>query len=262
MTLPSNDIPIIDVHTHIGRLPGVVGEAFTPADLCYIAEREGVRFMLTSSASVTTVSQRLGTLEAVEMVRSHPEKLGGMLWINPHDPAWQEDVPLAVENRFYGVKIHPVLDHYAVSQPALEAVFACAREHHWPILTHTDVDGSPMGAAPYEPLIRAFPDVTLILAHLRQGSIPLAKRYDNVFVDTTYMDSITVEVGVYALGPEKILFGTDAAEGFDVGHPVARERPRRSYAGIIASYRQRGIPDSALEKILSGNARRIFGIRD
>ena len=30
------DLPLIDCHTHIGRLPGVVGEAFTPKDLVYI----------------------------------------------------------------------------------------------------------------------------------------------------------------------------------------------------------------------------------
>ena len=81
------DIPLIDIHTHIGRLPGVVGEAFTPEDLCYIGERAGVRFMLASSASATTVGQRCGTLETVEMVNRHGDRLGGMLWINPHDPA-------------------------------------------------------------------------------------------------------------------------------------------------------------------------------
>ena len=36
-----------------------------------------------------------------------------------------------------------------------------------------------MDAACYEPLIRAYPDVALILAHLRLGAMPLAKRYDN-----------------------------------------------------------------------------------
>ena len=255
------DLPLIDCHTHIGRLPGVVGEVFTAKDLVYICEHEGARFMLVSSATATTVGQRLATDEAIAMVREHGDRLGGMLWVNPHDPDWAADVGRAVENRFYGCKIHPVLDHYAVTRAALDDVFACAQEHGWPILTHTDVEGTSMSAICYEPLIRAYPDVILILAHLRLGAIPLAKRYDNVYLDTTYMDPITVEVGVDALGPAKILFGSDAAEGFEVGRPPGRVRPRRSYAGIIEGLRERGISDTALEQMLYQNARTLFDIQ-
>ena len=148
-------------------------------------------------------------------------------------------MPLAVQHRFLGIKIHPVLDHYEVDRRTLDEVFNAAQEHGWPILTHTDVDGSPMDADRYEPLIQAYPDVILILAHLRWGAIPLAKRYSNVFVDTTYMDPRTVEIGVDSLGPGKILFGSDAAEGFDVGHTPGRVRPRRSYADLIDGLRAR-----------------------
>ena len=252
--------PIIDCHTHIGHLPGVVGEVFTPEDLCYICDHEGAEFMLVSSASATTIGQHVATTEVVAMVEAHGQRLGGMLWVNPHDPSWADGVDRAVQHGFYGVKIHPLLDHYAVDRAALDDVFACARQHHWPVLTHTDVDGTPTAAACYEPLIQAYPDVVLILAHLRLGAIPLAKRYDNVYLDTTYMDPITVEVGVDALGPRKILFGSDAAEGFDVGHAVGRERPRRSYVAMIEGLRARGISEAALEQILYQNARALFHI--
>ena len=254
------DLPLIDCHTHIGHLPGEVGDVYTAEDLCYICEHEGARFMLVSSASATTIGQSQGTEEVVEMVQAHGERLGGMLWVNPHDPRWVQDVDLAARNGFYGLKIHPVLDHYAVTRAALDEVFGCAQEHGWPILTHTDVDGTSMAADCYEPLIQAYPDVALILAHLRLGAIPLAKRYDNVYLDTTYVDPLTVEVGVDALGPDKILFGSDAAEGFDVGRPPGRVRPRRSYASLVEGLRARGIPDAALEWILYRNARTLFKV--
>ena len=255
------DRPLIDCHTHIGHLPGVVGEVFTAEDLCYICEQEGAERMLVSSASATTIGQSYATAETVAMVERHGVRLGGMLWINPHDPAWAEDVDVAARHGFCGLKIHPVLDHYAVDRAALDDVFACAHEHRWPILTHTDVDGTPMSASRYEPLIRAYPDVVLILAHLRLEAIPLAKRYDSVYLDTTYVDPLMVEVGVDALGPAKILFGSDAAEGFDVGRVPGRERPRRSYAILVAGLRERGLSDAALDKILYENARDLFGIR-
>ena len=195
------------------------------------------------------------------MVERYGSRQGGMLWVNPHDPAWMEDVDRAAQHGFYGIRIHPVLDHYAVDRAGLDDVFACAREHNWPVLTHTDVDGTPMSALCYEPLIRAYPDVILILAHLRLGAIPLAKRYDNVYLDTTYIDPQMVEVGIDALGPDKILFGSDAAEGFDVGRPPGRTRPRRSYAGLIAGLRARGISDAALNRVLYRNARTMFNIK-
>ncbi|MFH1084162.1 MAG: amidohydrolase family protein [Chloroflexota bacterium] len=253
--------PLIDIHTHIGHLPGVVGEVFAAEDLAYIAAHEGVHFMLASSATTSLVGRAQGLTEALAMTQRYGDRLGAMLWVNPHDPAWEQDVAIAKAHGFYGIKLHPTLDHYEVTRAALDAVFACARAQVWPILTHTPVDGTTQSAACYEPLIRAYPDVVLVLAHLRLGSIPLAKRYANVYVDTTYMDPITVEVGVDALGPTKILFGSDACEGFDVGHPVGRVRPPRSYAGLIQGLRERGLSEAALDTILYANALRLFGIR-
>jgi len=254
------DIPLIDCHTHIGHLPGAVGDVYGAEDLMYIQQHEGVRFMLTSSASATTVSAQLAAKETLEMVKQYGEHLGGMLWINPHDPTWRDDVDRAKQAGFYGIKLHPVLDHYEVTEAALAEVFACGRENHWPILTHTHVDGSTMGAARYEPLIKAFPEVKLILAHLKVEAIPLAKRYENVFVDTTYMDPLVVEVGVDALGPTKVVFGSDACEGFDVGRTPGRIRPQRSYAGIIQGLRERGLTDTQLEIICFQNAKDVFDL--
>ena len=102
--------------------------------------------------------------------------------------------------------------------------------------------------------------MSLILAHLRLGAIPLAKRYDNVYLDTTYVDPLIVEIGVDALGADQILFGSDAAEGFEVGHPVARPRPPRSYAGLIEGLRARGLSETAMRKILYQNAHTLFHI--
>ena len=256
------DIPLIDIHTHVGSLPGVFGDAYTAEDLCYIAEHEGASFMLVSSASTTTVHQAYGTAEAIEMVVKHGDRLGGMLWVNPRDPAWKADVARALQHGFYGIKIHPPLDHYAVERAALDEVFACAQEHHWPILTHADSDRTPMSSLCYEPLIKAYPDVVLILAHLRLEAMTLARRYDNVYLDTTYVDPLIVEIGVAAVGADKILFGSDAAEGFDVGHVPGVVRPRRSYAALLEGMVSRGISDKEMEKITYLNAKKVFRIGD
>lgn len=258
----SLDMPLIDCHTHIGHLPGVLRDVYTAADLRYIVEHEGVSLMLASSASTSTVGQTYGTDEAIAMVKDHGNCLGGIVWINPRHPAWKSDVERAAEHGFYGIKLHPVLDHYAVERDALDEVFSSAQEYDWPILTHTGADGTPASAVCYEPLIKAYPDVVLILAHLRLEAIPLAKRYDNVYLDTTYVAPAVVEIGVDAVGADRILFGSDAAEGFDVGRTPGRIRPRRCYAGLIDALRRRGISDTDLERITYLNARSVFPIQD
>ena len=260
MASPS-DMPFIDCHAHIGRLPGVLGDQYSADDLCYIAEREGAALMLASSASVMMVSQAVGAAETFEMVERYPDRLGGLLWINPNDPSWLDYVEPAVKAGVCGLKIHPVLDHYQVSRAALGPVFACAREHNLPVLTHTGEDGTPTSGLCYEPLIQNYPEVELILAHQRLEPISLAKRYDNVYVDTTHVSAAMVEIQLDVLGADKILFGTDAPAGFDVGHPTVRARPRRSYAEIFNGLRDRGIPEAALEKILYQNTRSMFGIQ-
>lgn len=254
------DLPIIDIHSHIGTLPGVVGDAYSADDLYHVVTHENVSFALASSASTTTISLQIAMAETLDMLERHGDRLGALLWVNPHDPNWMDEVPGAVTAGFRGIKLHPVLDHYQVDRAALDDVFGCAQHHNWPILTHADDDGTFMSAARYESLIQAYPDVYLILAHLRLEAIPLAKRYDNVFLDTTYVAPSRVELGVDALGASKILFGTDACEGFDVGHEPGRVRPRRSYQGIIESYRERGISDAALEQILYANAKSLLNL--
>ena len=74
MASPS-DIPFVDCHTHIGRLPGILGDAYGAEDLCYIAEREGAAYMLASSASVMMVSQDVVAAETFEMVERFPDRL-------------------------------------------------------------------------------------------------------------------------------------------------------------------------------------------
>ena len=88
----TDGLPFIDCHTHIGRLPGIVGDLYTAEDLGYIARNEGAAMMLASSATATMVSQAAATAETVDMVRRFGKTLRGVLWLNPNDPSWAADV--------------------------------------------------------------------------------------------------------------------------------------------------------------------------
>jgi len=238
--------PYIDCHTHIGRLPGVVGDLYTADDLAYIMEHQGPEMMLASSASATTVSQRLATDETIDMVTRYGDRLRGLLWINPQDPEWAADLPRADAHGFCGIKIHPVLDHYAVSAEPLRGIWECAAARGWPILTHTGPDDSPSSAFRYEPLLRDYASVPLILAHTPLEAILVAQRMPNAYLDTTHVPAERVALAVEAVGADRILFGTH----FPLFNPLAN----------VDKLRLADIPEEARTAIASENARRILGI--
>ena len=54
--------------------------------------------------------------------------------------------------------------------------------------------------------------------------------------------------------------GTDAPAGFDIGRAVDRDRPRRSYEGLIGELCACDVTDTGLERILAGNAHALFAL--
>ena len=259
---------VVDAHTHIGRLPRHVHHTYSVADLVRALDAEGVRFALCSSASSMTVSQAYGTREMLDAAAAYPDRLGTMIWIRPRDPAWREDAERAVaERRVYGIKLHPRLDFYAVDYESLADVWEFARETRLPIVTDTsDAQEGIFAAERYAPLLERFHEVTLVLFHFNigrpLGGIVTAKRYPNAYVDTCGVPPEAIEVGLDVLGPERILFGTDAPIGWDLGrpYPPGLQRPLRTYRQQIEPLRKLIPSEADLARVLAGNAVRLFGI--
>lgn len=126
-----------------------------------------------------------------------------------------------------------------------------------PVLIH-----SGMGTAPitFEGLIKSYPEVPIILAHLgfdtnwsTMFSSPLqafylARKYKNVYLDTAAANWVQyiLEQAVEEVGADKILFGTDA--------------PWFYPAIMIACINDLEISDSDREKILGGNIAGLLGL--
>jgi predicted TIM-barrel fold metal-dependent hydrolase len=258
------DFDVIDVHTHVGRLPGHVQMAFTAEDLVGRLDAERVRFALTSSGSSTTVGQRYGTREILAAAERFPDRIGPLVWINPFDPEWQVDAEEAADRGALGIKLHPKLDTYRVDFESLSDVFAFAQRRELPICTHAE-DGES-SAELYAPIVERYPDVHLILYHVNYGrpiaGILLAKRYPRVYVETCFAPREAIEAGLNILGPEKIVFGTDAPIYFDVGHstPVFNDQ-RRTFHDCTRDIEELAASAADRDLMLAGNARRIFRLR-
>ncbi|MBI5115438.1 amidohydrolase [Candidatus Poribacteria bacterium] len=167
-----------------------------------------------------------------------------------------------------GIKLHPAEGHYFPRDERLWPVYAKAQELGLPIISHggvfmmTDYEGGASYTKPenFEPVLESFPKLKLVIAHLGHGywedSISLAKKYPNVYFDTSAIicgvehleqlsEAETVEL-IRKLRVDHVMFGSDY--------------PWFSPAASLKRFLQLPFTPSEKEKILGGNAKRILGI--
>ena len=251
---------VIDCHAHVGRIPGRVGYVVTGDDLDFVLKSEGVSFALASSASVTTVGQKFGNAEAVREVGKHLDTVGGMVWINPHDPSWEEDAEATLAHGFLGVKLHPTFDLYKVGVESLGSVFSFAVKHGLSILTHAmEREASPSN---YAELLERYPDVKVVFAHFgpEVDGILMAKQYDNAYLDTTLTPPSKVAVAVTCAGSGKVLFGTDSPLGYKTKD--GPDKPEyRTFRRATDEIIKLGLREAELEDVFYRNSIKVFSIR-
>ena len=133
----------------------------------------------------------------------------------------------------------------AYLRPVLEA----ARTHGLPVMLHTG-DFSYTAPALMERMASQYPDVTFILGHMGSlafvlDAIEVAKRHDNVYLETSGMPSATmVRRAVAECGAQRLLFGSD----YPFWNPQV-ERARIESAGL----------DPGVERmVMGGNAAQLL----
>jgi predicted TIM-barrel fold metal-dependent hydrolase len=192
--------------------------------------------------------------------------------IDPFDPNGPALLEREVAAGFRGVKLLPVNRCYRLSEPACRPFFEKVAELGVHVTIHYGVTVDPTGdlrfADPIDlsPVARDFPDTTFVIAHFGAGWLDsvlrLGYQCKNVCVDTSgtnnWMDhhvpKMTLgevfERALTALGPERVLFGTDSGT----------TAPYRTWI----KYQQLGVLDklglSAAERdlVVRGNAVRVF----
>jgi len=123
-----------------------------------------------------------------------------------------------------GLKIHPMVGGYNASNLYEKAgdIFALAEAYDVPLAMHTgDIpiqkittsQVSCCGIPAIEALVRDFPNCKLVLNHLGWESwravIKLAEEHPNVYVETSWQHASIMRRAVKALGPERVIFGSD-----------------------------------------------------
>ncbi|HEY5548977.1 MAG TPA: amidohydrolase family protein [Coriobacteriia bacterium] len=194
--------------------------------------------------------------------------------VDPRDPGAPELLEREMAAGFKGVKLMPVNRAFHLSDPACRPFFKKAAELGAPICIHYGVTVDPTGdlrcADPIDlsPVARDFPEVPFVIAHFGAGWLDsvlrLAYQCKNVCVDTSgtnnWMDyhvpkmtlADVFERTLTAIGPERVLFGTDAGT----------TAPYRTWIKFqqMRTIEEMGLSDRDRDLILRANAVRLYGL--
>jgi predicted TIM-barrel fold metal-dependent hydrolase len=263
MSTPIAEIAAIDVHAHYGHFANAshkLVNRFRSGDAALVAER--ARQAHTEITIVSPLQALMprgdndaegGNADAARIVAEY-SALRFWVVIDPRKSrTFDQAAQMLMLPHCTGIKIHPEEHVYPIREHG-STLFAFAQQHGAAILTHSGEENSL--PEDFVPFTDAFPDVTLILAHLGCGydSDPTHQvraiqksRSKNVFVDTSSAQSLMphlIEWGVKELGAERVLYGTDAPL-----YSSAMQRTRIDSAEI---------DDDAKRLILRDNALRVL----
>jgi len=233
----------IDSHAHLGNFP-MFSVSLNADEMVSIMNQYNIR------KSVVSALPNDLTLNAV---KQYPDKLVGLVWINPYDG---DDAVKNIDkatNRwgFKGIKMHPLLDSYLPDQEIVHPIMDQARKYQIPVLFHC---GHPPWSLPWHfgNLADTYPDVTIILGHMGHGhivyinaAIEVAEKHENVILETSAMPMHSkIKEAVAKVGEDKVMYGSD----MPFGHPAFE----------IKKVEVAGLTKKQLNLVLEENARKIF----
>ncbi len=207
---------IIDSHTHIDIAPSL-GWYDTAEKLIKMMDEAGVSIAAASGYYNHPGPNPESMKLIADAIQKYPDRIIGYIRLDP----WFGDecikqLEIAVEKYgFRGIKLHPA--HYTLHPFSENTVNLAKRagEYGIPMLFHS---GDEMMCLPYQigRLAEKVPETTIILAHTggffsNDAALEVAKRHKNIYVDTCEIPiPDIIKKSVEVLGPERVLFGTDA----------------------------------------------------
>jgi predicted TIM-barrel fold metal-dependent hydrolase len=194
--------------------------------------------------------------------------------LDPREPDAPELLEREMRAGFRGVKLLPVNRAFSLSDPACRPFFDKAAELgasivvHYGVSVDTHADLRYADPVDLSPVARDYPDLPFVIAHFGAGYLGsvlrLGYQCKNVCVDSSgtnnWMDSMPSPTSlaevfqqvVEALGPERIIFGTDSGTTAPYRRWIAYQQRR--------TLEELGFSDEARDLILRRNAIRIFGL--
>jgi predicted TIM-barrel fold metal-dependent hydrolase len=240
----------------------------TADELIASMDKAGIDISVITNIGWTTHELCLETNDYImESVARYPERLIGFGAVQPQSPEGAvAEIERCAKAGLKGIgEMRPDIQLLDLTDEMLMAPFTQAlKKHKLILLTHAS---EPVGhnyagkgiITPdlLYPFIASFPDLTIVCAHWG-GGLPfyalmpeVKKAMANVFFDTAaspflYTSEIYNQV-IQLVGADKILFGSD--------YPLLEQKR------LIEEIKALKLPPETEDLILSGNARRLLGIK-
>lgn len=244
---------VIDAHAHLD-CRGKYGD---PAGIVELADEAGIDIVCLSPVTALFYDMKIGNQQAVDAARRFPKRI--LAYANFPSAEGGPEVLEEIEARVrrdgaigFGEVINPGTNagqYLLNTTPHWVAVFKKAAALRIPILTH-------QRPADAEVIATMVPEATILMAHMGNGdsegnwrrAIVAAQRCPNLYLETcsSTVDYGFIEAAVKALGPERVIFGTDM--------PLLD--PHVQVAKITGAK----ISTEAKQLILGGNMARLLGL--
>ena len=242
---------IVDAHVHIGKSTrlqiDVTGEA-----LVRIADELGFEKICCTDLTALFYDMHEGNRLLAEEMKRFPDRILG--YASLHSTRFGQEAIDELDRCVHdygmrGLKIYSTPE-MSIAEPATVPIFEKCAELDIPILAHA----TPQEC---EYLLSLVPECKLIMAHT--GGQPFAKgdwnraimaaqRFENLYLDTasSTADTGSLEACVDALGPRRIIFGTDT--------PLLDPWPQ------LTKICETRVAKQDLDLILGGNILRLMGV--
>jgi len=209
---------------------------------------------LNGGGKIIQIIQNPDNDSVSQVVSRYPERFIPFVVINPKLKNAMEVFEKGIEEQgMLGVKCHPWWHRIDIASELLPFARRC-EEKGLPLLIHL---GGGRQTGNFKVLLDNCPRLKLILAHVAiphfQRAWKVIKEEKNCFVDISgnYLNASLVRKAVKALGPDKVIFGSDG--------PVSlRCRGGYSYERILQWTRELRISDNDKEKIFHKNLERLL----
>lgn len=247
-------LSIVDAHAHLGRWPYPIRQG-TAADLAAEMQALGVVASVTSHSLAIYYDAVEGNAALAAEIRDFPQ-IWGYVSVNLNYPEQAEGElerylggGSPFRHKFIGVKVHQSLSRRRFDTPEAMAIARAVDRYRVPVLVHTF--GSAL-ESPWNvlPAAKANPDVPFILGHMggeawSEGA-RVGREAPNLYLElcSSWTDPEKVRAAIDAVGPERVLFGTDA-NLFTLAH-------------MVGALEDAGLSGDELRLVMGGNARRLF----
>lgn len=208
-------MPVIDSHCHLGR--GTRKQVELSSLLKQMDALGIERAVLCTVDQFIAVRNREGNDEIIAAVRDHPDRFWGLAAVNPwFEQAGVDELKRCLDCGLVGLKLNSHLQGFLLSDPLVHPLIDVCYQHEAVVYAHT---GTPITSEPFQlaELAQTFPDVPMIMGHMGftdfwYDAVPAGQLSNNIYLESSLIDTMNFANAVHKLGAERVLFGTDYPE--------------------------------------------------